>query len=107
MPDVNNNQVDLYLSIAGTANKIPVPRMFWKVLHNPATNAGIAFVGLNNPYESNVAADIRCTDICSQLTWLSWTQKDIKKGYSYCCEVNDFRKAFPELPNFTVNSILK
>lgn len=88
---------------------MPVPRMFWKVLYNPATHAGIAFVGLNNPYqaEATIAADIRCTDICGQITWLSWTQKDIKKGYSYCCEVNDFRKAFPELPAFTVTSVLK
>lgn len=106
---MNNNEVDLYLSVAGTANKMPVPRMMWKVLYNPTTKAGIAFVGLNNPYqdESTIAADIRCTDICGQISWLSWTQKDVKKGYSYCCEVNNFRTAFPDLPSFTVTSVLK
>lgn len=88
---------------------MPVPRMFWKVLYNPATKAGIAFVGLNNPYQdpATIPADVRCTDICNQVTWLSWYQKDVKKGYSYCCEVNDFKKAFPDLPNLTVTSLLK
>lgn len=88
---------------------MPVPRMFWKVLYDPTTKAGVAFVGLNNPYQdaATIPADVLCKDICSQIPWLSWNQKDIKKGYSYCCEVNDFRAAFPDLPSFTVSSLLK
>jgi len=88
---------------------MPAPRMFWKVLYNRSTQAGIAFVGLNNPYQdpSTIPDDVRCTDICSQVTWLTWSQKDVVRGYSYCCEVNDFRKTFTDLPAFTVTSILK
>lgn len=82
--------------------------MFWKVLHNPNTNQGIAFIGLNNPYQSasEAAADVRCTNICGQISWLNWQPTNIVKGYSYCCEVNNFRSAFPELPSFTVSGIL-
>lgn len=105
LPDVNGNQVDLYLTTTG---HMPVPRMFWKLLHNTATNTGIAFVGLNNPYqeESTIAADIRCTDICDQISWLTWTQNSIAKGYSYCCEVNEFLRAFPDTPSLSVSGIL-
>lgn len=82
--------------------------MFWKVLHHPNTNRGIAFVSLNNPYQNTAetAADVRCTNICGQIGWLNWDRADIKKGYSYCCEVNDFRRAFPELPSFTTTGVL-
>lgn len=109
LPDINNNEQTLYLNVNGNYRQMPVPQIFWKVLYNPATQAGVAFIGLNNPYQdpSTISRDIRCTDICSQISWLTWTQKDIIKGYSYCCEVNDFRNAFPDLPSFPVSSLLR
>lgn len=48
---------------------MPTPRMFWKIIYDPITLAGIAFIGLNNPYQSpaSAAQDVRCRDICSQV----------------------------------------
>lgn len=65
LPNVNNQETNLYLG----GSSMPVPRMFWKVLYNPNTQAGIAFVSLNNPYQSaaSAAQDVLCTNICSQV----------------------------------------
>ena len=32
---------------------LQVPLYFWKVVHNPEENEAVAFVGVNNPHESN------------------------------------------------------
>lgn len=106
LPDVNGRKVDLYLT---TNNKVPVPRMFWKIIYDPITHAGTAFIGLNNPYQSeqSIANDVRCRDICGQLPWLTWRQRDVQRGYSYCCEVNEFRSAFPDIPYFPVTGVLR
>lgn len=67
LPNVNNQEVNLFLS----GSSMPVPRMFWKVLYNPNTQAGIAFVSLNNPYQSaaSAAQDVLCNNICSQVIY--------------------------------------
>lgn len=46
---------------------MPAPRMYWKIIYDPITQAGIAFIGLNNPYQSaaSAAQDVRCRDICN------------------------------------------
>lgn len=71
LPNVNNVETELYLGVSGTTRFMPVPRMFWKVLYNPVTQAGIAFVGLNNPYQTaaSAAQDVLCTNICSQVNF--------------------------------------
>jgi DNA/RNA non-specific endonuclease len=106
LPNVNNVQTNLALTTNGL---LPVPRMFWKILYDPTTQAGIAFIGLNNPYQSaaEAAADVRCTDISSTVSWLTWQQTNLVRGYSYTCEVNNFRANFPDIPSFTVTSILR
>lgn len=81
--------------------------MFWKVLYDPDTWLGIAFVVLNNPHKSITATDVRCRDICDIIRInIAWNPLDTEKGHSYCCEVNDFRNAFPELPNFPTTGVL-
>jgi hypothetical protein len=76
-------------------------------VYNPKTQAGIVFVGINNPYISNPQGDyLICNDVCSKISWLQWDQKNIEKGYSYCCDVDDFRSTVNTLPEFTVSGLL-
>ena len=108
LPNVKGNETELYLYVDRNNNTaIPVPKFYWKVVYDPKSQAGVAFVGINNPYVSDPRGDyIICNDVCSKLSWLQWDQKDIKKGYSYCCEVNDFRSTVKFLPQFTVSGLL-
>ncbi|KAF2884542.1 hypothetical protein ILUMI_21635 [Ignelater luminosus] len=107
LPDINGNDQELYLWISdGTKKGIPVPALFYKVLYEPISQAGIALVGLNNPYKKDIKDDIICKDVCDKVNWLSWKNKNITLGYGYCCEVDDLRKTIKTLPNFTVKKLL-
>lgn len=107
LPDAKGKEQELYLWETSQNVGIPIPAIFYKVVYEPESKAGIALLGLNNPYKQNVKSDILCTDVCDQVDWLTWKNKNITSGYSYCCEVDDFRKVIKELPNFTVTSLLK
>jgi hypothetical protein len=108
LPDINGNEKELYLYVDTNNNTgIPVPKLFWKAVYDPKTQAGTVFVGINNPYESNLQGDyLICKDVCSNITWIQWDQENIQKGYSYCCDVKDFRRTVKTLPDFNVTSLL-
>jgi hypothetical protein len=107
-PDVNGIETELYLYVDSNNNKaIPVPKLFWKAVYDPTTQAGVVVVGINNPYLSGPQGDyLICNDVCSKISWLKWDQKNITKGYLYCCDVNDFRATVNTLPEFTVSGLL-
>ncbi|KOB76267.1 Alkaline nuclease [Operophtera brumata] len=97
--DENNNPV------------IPVPLYFYKVVYEPSTKRGIAFVGINNPYVTAVEARdlFFCRDLCrgnSDFHWLSWHPNNSSEGYTFCCTIPDFRGAVGHLPQFEVNGLL-
>jgi hypothetical protein len=108
LPNINGIETELYLYVDSNNNKaIPVPKFYWKAVYDPKSQAGVVFVGINNPYVSNPQGDyLICTDVCSKISWIQWDQKNIKRGYSYCCEVNDFRSKVKTLPDFPVNGLL-
>jgi DNA/RNA endonuclease G (NUC1) len=108
LPDVNGIETELYLHVDRNNNKaLPVPKLFWKAVYDPKSKAGVVFVGINNPYVTNPQGDyLICTDVCSKIYWVNWDQENIKKGYSYCCEVDDFRSKVKYLPQFTVSRLL-
>jgi hypothetical protein len=108
LPDINGNETELYLYVDSNNNKaIPVPKLFWKAVYDPKSHAGVVFVGINNPYVSDLQGDyLICIDVCSKISWVNWDQKNIEKGYSYCCEVDDFRSTVKYLPQFTVSGLL-
>ena len=64
---------------------------------------------MNNPYLTayQAQADVFCTDISSSINWLSWSQFDIVKGYSFACDLDGFRRVIKDLPAFTTVGILK
>ncbi|XP_053605913.1 uncharacterized protein LOC128672645 [Plodia interpunctella] len=97
--DYNNNQV------------VPVPEYFYKVVYEPSTQKGIAFIGINNPYYSvNEAVDMFfCPDLCRgglDLSWLSWHPNNPSEGFTFCCSVPDFRQTVRHLPHFEVTGLL-
>lgn len=104
---ITNQDIELFLYVTDSAKAVPVPNLYWKVLYEPVTKSGVAFLSVNNPHRFNQIKDIICTDICSEYDWLTWSASNITLGYSYCCEVNDFRKNVTTLPDFEVVSLLK
>jgi len=108
LPNINGNETELYLYVDINNNKaIPVPKLFWKAVYDPKSQAGVVFVGINNPYISDPKGDyLICTDVCSEISWVNWDQQNIKRGYSYCCEVGDFNSTVNTLPQFTVSGLL-
>lgn len=67
LPDVNGQEVELYLR--PDDRTMPVPRLFYKLLYNANSQAGIVFGGMNNPYETleSVLTNVRCRDICESV----------------------------------------
>merc|ERR1712180_259936 len=51
-PDKSNSPTDIYL--ARIESYVPAPKYYWKVVQDPETKTGAAFIGLNDPH-TNVA----------------------------------------------------
>lgn len=102
LADVNGLQQPIYLAKDSNNNYvIPVPKYYWKVIHDPVSNTATAVVGINNPHLGMVTgADVLCDDVCSQITWAPLSNRlDITKGYTFCCTVQSLRNAIPHAPN--------
>ena len=108
LPNVHGIETELYLyEDSNNKKSIPVPKLFWKAVYDPKSQAGVVFVGINNPYVSDPKGDyLICIDVCSKMSWVNWDQKNITRGYSYCCEVDDFRSTVKTLPQFSVSGLL-
>ncbi|XP_059483449.1 uncharacterized protein LOC132201355 [Neocloeon triangulifer] len=107
LPDINDNLQPLYLGLDANNNPIVhVPEIYWKVLYDPLTKEGVAFVGSNNPYLDNPPGFVKCTNVCDQLTWLNWDPQNVTAGLSYCCEVNELAATVLEIPDLTVTGLL-
>ncbi|XP_025074329.1 uncharacterized protein LOC112552708 [Pogonomyrmex barbatus] len=101
MKDIYDNQEPLYL------DALSVPKFYWKVIYDPLSKQGTAFVGLNDPFITSITDDIYlCKDISEKIEWLIWQPKNITAGISYACSVDDLREAVPTVPLFDVIDIL-
>lgn len=99
--------IPLYLYRDSNGNSaIPVPQVYWKVVYDQTQKAGIAFVGINNPYHTDVSDEIFCVSVCDQVNWLSWDSSSISKGYSYCCDVDELRQVITDIPALDVQQLL-
>lgn len=102
LADVNGVQKPIYLAKdANSNNMIPAPKYYWKVVHDPVSNKATAFVGINNPHLTTVqGSDIFCSDVCSQVSWVSWSNRfDIPKGYMFCCTASSLHNVISYAPN--------
>lgn len=103
---------DIYLHLDENNNPvIPVPRFFYKVVYEPESKKGIAFVGINNPYYTDDQAQemFFCENVCknkSDFPWLTWHPTNADEGYTFCCTVQEFRRTVPHLPYFQVLGLL-
>ncbi|KAI5635244.1 DNA/RNA non-specific endonuclease domain-containing protein [Phthorimaea operculella] len=105
-------RVDIHLYTDRNNNPvIPVPEFFYKVVYEPVTQHGIAFVGINNPYYNETEAKqmFFCEDLCrrtSMFAWLTWHPDNPHEGYTFCCTIPDFKRTVHHLPDFPVTGLL-
>lgn len=108
----NGHRVSIYLYNDENNNPvIPVPLYFYKVVYEPSTNRGVAFVGINNPYVTSAEAQdlFFCKDLCRgniDFYWLTWHPDNSNEGYTFCCTIPDFRGTVGHLPHFEVSGLL-
>lgn len=105
MADVNGKEQPLYLDYEARTGRglIAVPAMFYKVVIDVVSKKGIVFVCVNNPHATakQVAAggEYRlCSDVSHRIGWLNWDRTNVKRGYSYACDVNEFVAVVKDLP---------
>lgn len=91
----------IYLAFDNENNGlIPVPKYFWKVVHDPVNKKATAVIGINNPDILEVKKeDIFCPDVCGQVPWVNWNVSSVLYGYTFCCKVADFHKVVPYAPD--------
>ena len=90
-PDKSNSPTDIYL--ARIESYVPAPKYYWKVVQDPETKTGAAFIGLNDPH-TNVAPVELCKNRCSEMSsWVDWGIENLDAGYMYCCSIEDAAKA--------------
>merc|ERR1719394_929744 len=98
-PDKSNSPTDIYL--ARIESYVPAPKYYWKVVQDPETKTGAAFIGLNDPH-TNVAPVELCKNRCSEMSsWVDWGIENLDAGYMYCCSVEDAAKAIKAIPDMT------
>ncbi|CAB3367329.1 Hypothetical predicted protein [Cloeon dipterum] len=108
LADVNGIEKPIYIAYDESGNGlVRVPEFFWRIVYDPITQRGVAFVTINNPYISTPGSDFYlCPDVCNQIPWVVWDTNDFTKGYSYCCEVNALAPFVEEIPPLTVSGLL-
>ncbi|XP_076620721.1 salivary endonuclease-like [Colletes latitarsis] len=104
MADKNGQQQKIQLTEPGTKKTLIVPKFFWKIIYDPVSKKGTAFVGLNDPFIPSISGSIYlCKDrIESKIDWINWMPTNIKKGVSYVCPINSLRKEIPTIPPLNV-----
>lgn len=105
MLDVHSKQQPVHLHADSAV--VSAPKFYWKVIYDPLSRRGTAFVGLNDPFINSVTNDVYlCTDVSERIKWLDWRPHNITAGISYACNVADLRKAVPAVPELDIIGIL-
>ncbi|XP_001858177.2 uncharacterized protein LOC6043286 [Culex quinquefasciatus] len=110
LPDANGDMQQIFLDFdPNNGGRVPVPKVFYKVLHDEWHDAGIALIGVNNPHATpeQIQQDyVFCEDVSDQIKWLKWKPENILGGYSYACDVNEFNAVTKHLPLGKVEKLL-
>lgn len=73
-PDVTGKEQEIFLD--GNRKQIPVPRFYYKVLIAEKLEAGIVFIGVNNPFVSladiTKSGYILCPDVADDVKYINW-----------------------------------
>lgn len=98
----------LYLDDA--AKKIPVPILYFRVVHDPRTEKGIVFVGVNNVFQKPLPEDyVVCNPVTDKVKGIVLNRDrmdNLNLGYVYACDFNEFHQRYPYLPSLSVKSLL-
>lgn len=87
LPNAAGEQKDVFLA---AGNKIIVPNYFYKIIIDEQAKSGIVFVTSNNPFIARNAIHPFCEDVCVR-SGLDMKQfSDPRRGYTFCCEYDDF-----------------
>jgi DNA/RNA non-specific endonuclease len=109
LDDYFGNAKEIFLYVNGADRKIPVPKLYYKVLVNKSDSTGIVLIGVNSPHLTleEIKKDfIICTDVSDKIDYINWKKDDIGRGYSYACDVNEFLKAVPHFSIMDVKNLL-
>uniref|UniRef100_A0A336MTT0 CSON006568 protein n=1 Tax=Culicoides sonorensis TaxID=179676 RepID=A0A336MTT0_CULSO len=111
--DENNKEHQIYLRFDENNNGlIPVPKLYYKILVDRKSQKGIVLIGVNNPYLywlDLLKGYVLCPDVSHKVKWLSnfeWQKNNLTLGYSYACDVNEFRKVVKHHPDLNVTGLL-
>lgn len=89
--------------------RIPVVALFYKILVDEASSSGIVLIGVNNPHltiEEIKKEYIICTDVSDKIGYIRWNRNEIRRGFSYACDVNEFLKVVPHVTGIRVSKLL-
>lgn len=110
LPDANGDMQEIFLDFdPNKGGRVPVPKVYYKVLHDEQNDAGIVLIGVNNPHATmDEIKDnyIFCNDVSDQISWLKWKRDFIPGGYSYACDVNEFNAVTKHLPLKKISHLL-
>lgn len=101
--DVDGVSRQIFLSSKGDSpkeQKIPVPKIYYKVVIDRNQRTGIAFIGVNDPYASEEEIQknyIYCDNIIDKVSYIPW-KDNIRMGKMYACEIKEFSKYVKVLP---------
>ena len=41
---------------------------------------------------------------CKELSWVDWEVENLKKGFMYCCDLQEAASAFPEIDSLEIKT---
>lgn len=94
LPDANGRPVSITLA---ENSQLEAPKWFWKIVHHSGSDSAIALVTLNNPFASE--GEHLCQDVCDRFGWGHKEFRELPRGFTYCCSVQDLRKAIKFIPS--------
>ncbi|XP_062564652.1 uncharacterized protein LOC134227294 [Armigeres subalbatus] len=110
LPDANGDMQQIFLDVdPNNGGRIPVPKVYYKILHDEQNDAGIVLIGVNNPHATMEEINdnyVFCKDVSDKISWLKWKREFIPGGYSYACDVNEFNAVTNHLPLKTITNLL-
>lgn len=99
--DAANQWQDFYLAHNNSDLRVPVPKLYYKIVLAREQKQGIVFIGVNNPHATLEQIEneyVVCPDVSNQVKYISWDRRNVTAGYSYACSVNDFVRKVPTAP---------
>ncbi|XP_065086988.1 uncharacterized protein LOC135708774 [Ochlerotatus camptorhynchus] len=109
--DANGDQQPVFLDFdPNGTQRLPAPKIYYKILHDEKNQAGIVLIGVNDIHITSmdqINEDYMfCEDIGDKVSWINWDRRNFTKGFSYACEVNPFLKRIGHLAELDVPNLL-